>query len=355
MSEYGKLESIRIKGIAIICMYVLHFFAHPDWILAENMYRTLTPWGAVILPMLSNFGHICVALFAFTSGYAMYIQREKYAHLQYRICKCFTFLIQYWFVIAAFMLYGFLAGETMPDIPTFLMQSVGIGTDIYAQGLNVCTAWYVFFFLVFVLLHPILIKLSVKNFVIDSFLTFIVLYGGAIIVTKQPFIDIPHTISRFFERFGLWGSIGLIGYLFAKYQIFKQVNGYLNKKISTAILVFLSVAIIPTMMIIRSICGNIAITDIIYAPILIYAVNILLNQIRQPWIESCLKILAKYSMYMWFLHSIFFTPNNSLQWLAYWPKYPFLILIWTLFLTLSISKVFHECYTQLESLFRKIK
>ena len=188
MSEYGKLESIRIKGIAIICMYVLHFFAHPDWILAENMYRTLTPWGAVILPMLSNFGHICVALFAFTSGYAMYIQREKYAHLQYRICKCFTFLIQYWFVIAAFMLYGFLAGETMPDIPTFLMQSVGIGTDIYAQGLNVCTAWYVFFFLVFVLLHPILIKLSVKNFVIDSFLTFIVLYGGAIIVTKQPFI-----------------------------------------------------------------------------------------------------------------------------------------------------------------------
>lgn len=350
MSEYGKKESVRIKGIAIIYMFALHFFAHPDWIEQENMYVTLTNNGADILLMLSNFGHICVALFAFTSGYAMYVQREKYNSFEFRAKKCFSFIIQYWFVVVAFIAVGMMMREPMPDMPVFILQSFGIGTDVYAEGMNVCTAWYVAFFIVFVLLHPVLKKVSVKNFGIDSIVAFVVLYGGSMIITKQPFVHIPDAINRFLERFGLWGAIGMIGYIFAKYDMFRKVDTLLTRKLNSKVIVVMAVVIIPVMVIVRAFSGNIAITDIVYAPILIYAVNCILNRFQMPRVENGLVVLAKYSMYMWFLHSIFFTPNNSLQWLAYFPKFPFFILVWTLIITLIVSMLFSKIYDLIKRL-----
>jgi len=353
---YGKQEAMRIKGIAIVFMFMLHFFAHPEWILPENQYATLTTWGMSFLLVVSKFGHICVALFAFTTGYALYTQRNRYGQLKYRIKKCLQFFLQYWLVVLMFILYGLFAREPMPTIGTFLLQCLGIETGIQLKGINVCTAWYVLFYVVFLLVYPLLAKLSKRSFWSDSLLYFICLYIVSIVISKQSIIIFSQAITRFIERFGLWGTIGMIGHLFAKYEMFEKADTLLKRqnKLGWNKIKILMLMLLIGMMVVRFMMGNIAITDMIYAPVYIYTITTLCNNIKLKWIDGILFCFAKNSTYMWFVHSIFFTPNNTLQWLAYFPKHPLLILVWSLSISLLCSIVLMWCYKIVERfLFRR--
>ena len=55
-------------------------------------------------------------------------------------------------------------------------------------------------------------------------------------------------------------------------------------------------------------------------------------------IRKMLMVLSKESTNMWLLHEIFLTPLKSIQWIAYFPKYPVLILPWTILVIYSCSK-----------------
>ena len=55
-----------------------------------------------------------------------------------------------------------------------------------------------------------------------------------------------------------------------------------------------------------------------------------------------ISILSKHSMNIWFLHSMFFTGECRLQWIACLPKNALLIVIWTLCLCTILSVLFEK-------------
>ena len=55
-----------------------------------------------------------------------------------------------------------------------------------------------------------------------------------------------------------------------------------------------------------------------------------------------MSLLGKYSLEIWFLHAIFFIGSESVQKIAYWPKYSVLILPWTLCILLPVAVIFQK-------------
>lgn len=349
--QYGKKEANFIKGIAIVMMFTHHFFRFLQWINDANMYHGITINGIIVEQEIAFICKICVGLFAFTSGYAMFVNKNRYEKWSSCAQKAFKFLVQYWVVVAVFLVIGILLKEPLPTFKVFLLQSFGIHTMTgfdwsYNTGIHSVFAWYVSFYLLFLLLHPLMRKLSRFNFWIDNIIYAVVLHGTCFVLMRQ--FDAwggTDDLLKIVSSFATWGNVGIVGFLFAKYDMFAKMDNAVRKYIKPSLLALLDVIMILAIMALRYQTDtyltdtNTITLDMIWAPILIYAFINFMNYIcvytrmnMGKIIEKGFVILGKYSMNMWFLHGIFFTPKKTLQWIAYFPKYPILILIWTLFL-----------------------
>lgn len=83
--------------------------------------------------------------------------------------------------------------------------------------------------------------------------------------------------------------------------------------------------------------------DYIYVTFFIFAIILLYKECCKykafNYIEKIILLISTESLNIWFIHSIFFTPQRKLQFIAYWPGNSILIIIWTLLLILPICKV----------------
>lgn len=346
MFSYGKREANLIKGVAIIMMFIHHLFGFPNWITEQNMYVGTTFCGVAISYVVAQFCKLCVGLFAFTTGYSMFVQKERYSTFSLCLLRAIRFLKQYWLIYICFLIVGVILKEPLPDLRILVLQLFGIHTATgfdwsYNTTIHPVFAWYVSFYLIFLMLNPLLVRISKWNFTVDSIIYFFGLNLIYVFLLKQPYFNIPSDVMAIVNRFATWGSIGMFGYVFAKYDIFICIDRSLRKVLNDIWLIIFCCTAIALIVIIRWKTGPfIKYTfslDFIYTPILIYAIITLLNYIKITSVEKILNILQRNSTNMWFLHGIFFTPDFSLQWLAYFPKVPVLILPWTLLLTLSLS------------------
>ena len=342
--NYGKREANLIKGIAIILMLVHHLFGFPEWIDDGNMYTGITVHGIVLEQAFAEFCKICVGLYAFTTGYAIFVNHKQYAKWSGRLHKMLKFLLQYWVVMVLFLIAGVLLKEPLPTFQIFILQCFGIHTatgfawSSYA-GIHPGFAWYVTFYLLFLLLSPLLCKLSKVNFWLDFIIYAVFFYGIHYIFVERELLPLRSGVIEIISSFAIWGFIGMTGYLFAKYQMFSKTDLLIRRFMkSGGVPVGISIAVVVSVFICRHYAGTYlgrsASLDVLWTPVMIYALITIINYIHSRVFEKGLFVIAKYSMNIWFLQGIFFTPNRTLQWLAYWPKYPVLIFIWTLILML---------------------
>ncbi len=104
-SFYGKEEAKVIQGIALLMMFACHFLTN-FYFTQEN--KELYRWSGLIIDDLmielhiQKAGQFCRALFAFVSGYAIYINREHYCHFKYCLKRIGKFLFRYWTVLFIF-------------------------------------------------------------------------------------------------------------------------------------------------------------------------------------------------------------------------------------------------------------
>ena len=78
--------------------------------------------------------------------------------------------------------------------------------------------------------------------------------------------------------------------------------------------------------------------DFIYAPIMIYGLITTFDLIRFKKVLFPLSIIGKYSLLMWFIHSVFFNVSKEYtQPVLYYPHNPVLVLLWGLLLSLAVS------------------
>lgn len=134
--------------------------------------------------------------------------------------------------------------------------------------------------------------------------------------------------------------IVLLGYYFG------EVNAYEHffmkvKKICLLNNLFAEMILFAVVFLARGAVKDIVLfkADILYTPIIVY--------ILWRFIFRCcglcyevMSLLGKYSLEIWFLHAIFFIGSESVQKIAYWPKYSVLILFWTLCILLPVAFIF---------------
>ena len=171
VSVFSKDLSGMIKGVAILMMLVHHCFAFPDFWLDD--FRI-----GPILTVISNNFKICVAVFAFITGYGFYAGRSS----TYRavIQKVFLFLGQYWLQLFLIFLPVACISYTF-SVEKILYNLVALEDNI------ILFAWYVFFYCYVLLTFPLVKKLLNKGPAWDLAVVLAGGYGVTVFLYFLPF------------------------------------------------------------------------------------------------------------------------------------------------------------------------
>lgn len=331
-----------LKGIAIIGMMALHFWGNPQWIAEGNMYRGV--FSSRMYEMAGQFGNICVSIFAFLTGYSFYIREDKWASGKYRLKKAIRFLAEYWVYMVLFILVGLWCGEKCPSAVTLLYNMIGLGTGVGTEYVCVPFAWYVSFYLSVIFLYPLLkrilkCKLPACLCFLLIFYCFIEWMYAVTLRGKMPIV------AEFFRKENALISV-YTGYLLARYGVLGKLVKIKNR-LGKWRYCGIEAAIIVCLLILR--CWNPAFMvnfwGLIYTLLIVAIVCVDMSNIDNTRTGKLLQALGKYSMGMWFISGLFFMPSSEFQFIAYFPKYPVLILIWvvtiTFIMSLFITKIIH--------------
>lgn len=365
--EFGKKEAQLIKGIAIILMFYHHFFGFPSWLASDCGFIHTYIGGYSLEGALASFSKICVGLYAFISGYVLFYQFDIYSDIKLIFLRALRFLFNYWFVFSIFIIFGIIFNEPLPSFTRFLQQCFGISTATgfnweFFDAIHPVFAWYVSFYLMFLFISPLLAKLCRFNFATNVLLMSSILFLCSYLINILLPVVGYHPIRNLITSFATWGHIGMLGFLFAKHDIFNIIHTMLSKKVNKVSLFILMILLLSVIFFLWTFVDlkNIYISDYInvsflsiYTPIFIYALCNILNIISSRVINSILIKLSKESTNMWFLHGLFFTPNKTIQWIAYLPQNPVLILIWTLLLMYYCSVVLNTVTTYVGSFMKR--
>ena len=158
--DLSKHDTKMTQGLAIIFMVLLHLFNRTD----DLPYTALIyVAGKPIMYYIGLIGDCCVLMYAFCSGYAHYIMRNRsesgkryYADI---LKKCLRFLINFWIVLILFSVLGLIFDGT-GEIPGGIEKFAG---NFFLYSLSYNGAWwYVLTYVFMVLLSPILYNITKK-------------------------------------------------------------------------------------------------------------------------------------------------------------------------------------------------
>lgn len=336
-------------------MFIHHLLGFQWWIDPANMYHCFSNIEFEFYKILASSCKLCVGIFVFTTGYAFCLNG-----LNGRIKRILGVVSKYWLVYLLFILIGYFAHEPLPKLNVASLQLFGLHLATgfnwdFNTSIHPIFAWYVSFYIVFVLSLPLLEKTSKFGFFKDAILVFVITNFLADILSYQGIIDIPFDVLCVVKRYASWAPIGWLGFLFAKYDLFKKFDKYFLKNIRYEnVVCLLGGILVLLIMLVRYktilISERFTLLDIIYTPIIIIYFTLIFNKFQNTKINCILESLQRNGLMMWFIHSIFFTPNKTFQWIAYLPKHPLLIVAWTLILTWLVSVVIN---TMIEYVIKK--
>lgn len=340
---FDRPISEAIKGIALILMFVHHFFGFPEYYVGMAPdplilhFATLLRW-----PM-----KICVSVFAFLTGY-FYCQRNQKTY-RYSLGKIGRFLLSYWLVYLPLLLLALILGCGNLGLEEMMKGAFGLDSQV----MPFC--WYVYFYCTTMLLLPLVGRFSTGKLWGDAlvwgFLPMVVFTAGRELLADG---IVASVASAMWE----WYPCVLTGYLFAKYSLFETTLEPIGNGVTSRwgkVLLWLTMAagaclaraLWPRLQLTRvSIHGNwlevMLNVDVLYAPLFLYAIKNLLEQLKSPKLLKLLRNIGQESMLMWFLHCLFFNCCKVFtQKLLYWPKLAILVLPWGLVLCYGVAKLIH--------------
>lgn len=325
---YGKQEAKMIAGIAIIMMVCHHFFGFPETLADGNRFTYILSIRSVSTPQFfASFGKLCVAIFAFCSGYALWVSRYSYKDPNAVVHRGMKLLISYWVVLSLFLLVGLLIGDKLPDGQTLLFNLVGLRTGVWETYVNITFAWYVSFYILWLILSPLTAKLfeKIKSFWLDALILLVWSTGFGLISIYVPYPDPLNTFTP-----------ALVGLLFAKYNLFVHIVTRRNIKTWLAFLVIALLMVTRSALILLKV-PFFGIFDGLIAGIFILACVSIIHNLKSRKLEEMLVFLGIYSMNIWFLHSMFFTGSKSLQTWLFFPRYWIAVWILGFLFTLAIA------------------
>lgn len=134
---YDKDSARYISGIAILLMIAHHFFGFQYWLRPDVSWIAVGKIAGIeIERYIAVFGNICIALFAFNSGYALWVRSDNYRSLKKRMERLLNFLISYWIIVCLFLVYALICNDKLPSLQQLLWNLIGIATGPSKNWVN---------------------------------------------------------------------------------------------------------------------------------------------------------------------------------------------------------------------------
>lgn len=348
---FSKETTSVIKGVAIILMFIHHFWGFPEWILPEYGGTSYENLSFLRFPV-----KICVLIFCFLSGYFYYFSKEKtYAYSLRKIRGIFT---RYWICLFLLGAVGIFYFDHYYDAASVVKELLAL------QSTTIRFNWYVAFYFVCMMLAPLLVRFLKKKPIPEAVVYFLVLpllFQGIFQWIQVEFL------SEFFLHCSIWLPAFYSGFMFAEYSVLEKIEARYKKLItSRACQVLVAAVMLPALMVMNAsahIYFNLTfdpddlwiLLDFIIMPLEMFFLVELCKLIsaRTKTAKLILSALGKESTLMWFLHSAFFTYEKPLfQPLAYFTGVPVLSLIIGLGLTFIVAFVLRMLIDKCEAICR---
>ena len=335
--KYGKTEAQMIAGVAIVMMLVHHFFGFADYRLDGNwIYEPVKIGGVSLERIFASAGKLCVAIFAFSSGYAIWVNRKSFAGYKSIGKRALKFLLNYWIILAAFLTYALIIGDNIPAGRDFIHNIYGVGTGPHEQYVNVAFAWYVVFYVSLLLTTPLLISIFNRT---NGWWDMTLLLCFALMPTLIGMSFLSKINAVPIEV--IFGTLvsSIVGLLVAKWKIFDRMRSMIGNYaltkgffIATFVLILRQIGLLTI--------GQTDISDALFAMLFCFGLLLMFEKINGTRIARILSFLGIYSMNLWFLHGIFLSGTRPLQAILYYPRVSILILIWGLILLIPVAMLF---------------
>lgn len=342
-----------IKGIALIMMFIHHFFTFPPWwgdVIDYPIIRELSPYFFEPFKM-------CVLIFCFLTGYTYFFNGQK--NLKYSLRKITDIFIPYWFVFFVFAVIAVLCG--------YKYSASGFVKELFAlQCPTMYFCWYVAFYWATMLIIPFIAKVMAKTKNIHADILLSALIVPYIIRAIRYFLPENTIVNDLLSNLICYFPTVLIGFVFAKYGLFEKLYNSVSKTFTgrigrIAVLVLLFIAspmgrwyprsffiYFEELPVIHKPLPFLINLDILFTPLFIFAAVNLCREIKAVFIKKGLIKIGKYSLLMWFVSCIFF--NNSKQVfrpILYFPRNPVLVLLWGLILCMAVSVILNFVVSRL--------
>lgn len=291
---FGKDKTAIIKGVAIIFMIVLHVFGGSGWY--ESCYDLPLNHNERLIHFMQSF-QICVGIYVFMIGYGYAFSEKK--DFLYSIKHIKQLLIVFWSILFFFALPA--GYKSIEGGKSLFLNMFGIEETL------TWVSWFVFLYIWVMITMPFIGRFIDKKPYIFSVLSVLL----SLLTMVMIYMLVPN-----FGQYKLWKTLFvclgwtptiILGYFCAKRTIFQKMVFPKHWGVSVGAIIIIAVVIC-----LKSVFAGISILnfDIIYAPIIITCILIVFSQNRFEWLSRVLSEFGDKSVYMWFVHALFFTAST---------------------------------------------
>lgn len=322
--NFDRNMTTVIKGVAIIFMIVLHVFGGNGWY--ENQYIIPLNENTVLLKFMGSL-QICVGIYVFMIGFGY--AHSKFKNTIYSISHIKKLLRVYWPILFIFALPAGISSLHNSGI-LLIYNMVGIEETLS------WVSWFVYLYIWAMIVMPFIGRLVDQSEYLWGIITIFLMFGLMISVKfiAPHFYNNPF-LKTLFSCLG-WTPTIILGYVLARKKLF-------NKIIVSQQFVAVPISIVAIFVIlyVKSKFHGISILnfDIVYAPAIIYCILIIFNNVRSKHIIRIFSELGDKSVYMWFIHGLFFTASTRAvyQPLIMISNNLWIIGVWTILISYFIS------------------
>ena len=355
-TEFTKNNSLALKGIAIMMMVFHHCYASADRYVGIAI--NFAPFGEQSIYLVSNSCKMCISLYAFVTGYGLFLSLKKIYDREYVqsdishwcICRYIKTMSGFWVIaVPSFVICQLIDGRTanvffedttlkgiFKGVAAIGANLAGVG-DLLKLPLFCDTWWYMSLAVVFIFAAPLFVRLILKY-------NALILLVFAFAVPRV--FKVPYNANAFFSFLFIY----LLGMLCAKHNwLVKIANLKFAKSVYVSKLVkfaALSALIVLLLCFYQSLSPKryfefrFAVLPFV---LIVYFYEFFLDV---PYLSKILEFFGKHSMNIFLIHTFFraFYLHDFVYSGGYWFVAPVLLFAISLSASLiveGIKKIFH--------------
>lgn len=314
-----------IKGFAIVFMIILHVFGGAGWY--DPCYDLPMNHNEALMHFMPTF-KICVGMYVFMVGYGYAFSKAK--DFTYSVRHIKKLLSTFWLILFVFVFPA-------------AYNSVGGGRELINNMLGISstlcwTSWFIYFYIWAMIIMPFAGRLIDKKPSVWTSVLMFLAYVFMAIVYKFVWPVILNDWTQALFDCMAQTPLMLVGYAFAKSNIYAKI-----KVPDSWITIVVSIIVAAIVLIFKAYTKQSIglFAQLIYIPVIILCILAIFT--AKP-LKTATKIMSEFgdkSVYMWFIHTLFFTAATRpiYQHLVMVSDNLWIIALWTILLSYSCSYI----------------